>query len=156
GLAVAALQLLPITFDLFSYGNLSNVFSDAVTAVFFAWWAAGGPGGWPIGALLLATGALGHFSSLVVLTALAAALLMAWRGERPLARWRLLSLAAGVGLAALYYAHFLPLVVGQLSRLGEGSTAMRSGRTVSGPLLAVVTQWGLPAIALAVAGLPRP
>jgi hypothetical protein len=153
GLAVASLQLLPVTFDLHSYGNLSNVFSQALTAAFFAWWTAGGPGGWALGALLVAASAVGHFSSFVVLAALAAALLLARRGQ-----WRerpILSLVVGFGAAAVYYAQFLPLVIAQLPRLGEGGPA-GPGRGLTAPLVAAIRQWGLPVIALAVAGLPRP
>jgi hypothetical protein len=153
GLAVAALQILPVTFDLHSYGNLSNVFSQAVTAAFFAWWAAGGPGGWAVGALLVAVSAVGHFSSFVVMAALSAALAALWWRERPRSR-PLLAAAAGLAVAALYYGHFVPLLAAQLPRLGEGAPG-GGGRGVTGPLLALVRQWGLPMVALAVAGLPR-
>jgi hypothetical protein len=156
GLAVVVLQLLPMTFDLYSFGNLSNVFAQALTALFFAWWAAGGPGGWPLGALLVAVAAMGHLSSFVVLAVLSAALLVAWRGEWRRARWRVLSAAVGLAVAALYYVQFLPLAMAQLPRLAEGSTAGAAGRAVTAPLFAVVRQWGLPVIVLALAGLPRP
>jgi hypothetical protein len=156
GLAVGLLQLLPMTFDLYSFGNLSNVFAQALTVVFFAWWTAGGPGGWPLGALLVAAAAMGHLSSFVVLAVLPAALLVAWRGERPRARWRVLSVAVGLALAALYYFQFLPLATAQLPRLAEGSTASAGGNALTAPLFAVVRQWGLPVTVLALAGLPRP
>lgn len=158
GLAVAALQVLPVTFDLYSYGNLSNVFGQAVTALFFAWWAAGGPGGWSRGALLVATAALGHFSSFVVTAAVVAALLIAWRRELRAQRWRAASVGAGLGVAVLYYAQFAPLVIAQLSRLWEGSSARPAGAPngAAPPLLAMAGQWGIPVIALALAGLPRP
>jgi hypothetical protein len=156
GLGIAALQLLPVTFDLYSFGNLSNVFSQALTALAFAWWARGGPGGWPVGAVLVAAAGIGHLSSFIVTGVLAAALLIADRRERPRARGRVLPLAVGVGAAALYYAQFLPLIVEQLPRLREGSAAARSGRALAAPLLAIAGQWGLPALVLAVIGRPRP
>src|SRR5262249_57086919 len=95
GLAVAVLQLLPVTFDLFSFGNLSNVFGQAVTVAFFAWWAGRAPGGWPVGALLLAVAGLAHLSSLIVITVLAGALAV-FRGRALFAdRARLVALVAG-------------------------------------------------------------
>jgi hypothetical protein len=156
GLAVAALQLLPVTFDLYSFGNLSNVFSQAVTGVFFAVWAGGRPERWPLGAALLAVAAVGHLSSFVVAAALAAALLAAWRREGPIARWRWLTLGAGLGLAAMYYAAFLPIVAEQLPRLGEGSSGGRGLAAAAAPFVAVFRQWGLPVTLLAAAGLPWP
>jgi hypothetical protein len=159
GLAVAALQLLPVTFDLYSYGNLSNVFGQALTAVFFTWWAAGGPGGWSCGALLLATAALGHFSSFVVAGMVCTALLIAWRRELRAHRWRTASVGVGVGVAVLYYAQFAPLVIAQLPRLWEGASAGPAGAASGGglaPLLSIAGQWGLPVIGLALAGPPRP
>jgi hypothetical protein len=159
GLAVAALQLLPVTFDLYSYGNLSNVFGQAVTVLFFAWWAAAGPGGGACGAVVLATAALGHFSSFVVTGAVCAALLIGWRRELRAERWRIASVGAGLGAAILYYAHFAPLAIAQLPRLWEGSSAGPAGATSGGavaPLLAIAGQWGIPVIGLALAGLPRP
>jgi hypothetical protein len=154
GLAVAALQLLPVTFELFSFGNLSNVFGQALTAVFFAWWAAGGPGGGAVGALLLAAGATAHFSSFVVLAALGAALLVAARRDGE--RWRIAAVAGGLGLAAAYYARFVPLIASQLPRLWHGSGGPGAGGEGAGPLLALLGQWGFPAIVLAVAGRPWP
>lgn len=155
GLAVAMLQLLPVTFDLHSYGNLSNVFGQALTALFFCWWAAGGPGGWALGAVLLAVGALGHFSSFVVLGALSAALLLLRRRELRDEPWRVAAVGAGLGLALAYYAGFVPLVIEQLPRALEGA-GTPGGSAVGGPLVELVGQWGLPAAALAAAGLPRP
>jgi hypothetical protein len=118
GLTVVLLQLLPVSLDVFSHGNLSNVFGQAATTGFFAWWVGGMPGGWWLGAGLLALGCLGHFSSLVVLSVLTAALVLAWLGS--LGRTRGLALAAGLGLAGLYYARFLPMIVEQVPRLLEG------------------------------------
>ena len=77
GLAVILLQLIPGAFDPYSFGNLSNVFGQAMTTLFFCWWAGRTPGGWPMGAALLALACLGHFSSLVIVVVLLFALLIA-------------------------------------------------------------------------------
>jgi hypothetical protein len=159
GLAVVLFQLLPVTFQLFSFGNFSNVFGQAVTVAFFAWWAGRGWGGWPVGAVLLAVAGLAHLSTAIVILVLVAALALA-RG-RALVREpaRLLALGLGLGLAAVYYLHFWGLAIEQLPRLLEGSgrdgrpdvfaAVWRQGR-------AALLQWGAPAIALAVVGRPDP
>jgi hypothetical protein len=159
GLAVILLQLLPGAFDPYSFGNLSNVFGQSMTTLFFCWWAGKAPGGWPTGAALLALGALGHFSSLVVLASLLIAL-CAVRGREGPGRTRALAAASGLGVTALYYARFLPLMLGQLPRLleggGQGRGASRGTLDVLRlQLQAVMGQWGLPAVALAVIGRPR-
>jgi hypothetical protein len=156
GLAVLGLQILPTTFDLYSFGNLSNVFGQALTVAFFGWWTAVPLPHWGIGAGLLGLGCLAHLSSFFVLVALAAAL-VALRG-RGVWEYRARMLALGVGLAVafLYYARFAPLVLQQLPRVGEGGDAARplwSAFVRQGRLAAA--QWGLPAIALALLGLPR-
>jgi hypothetical protein len=156
GLAVAALQLLPVTFDLFSFGNLSNVFGQAMTAAFFAWWVAARERTWPLGALLLAAGAVGHFSSFVVLLVLAAALAIAFWSDRRLERWRLAALAIGAALAIAYYAHFVPLVTSQLGRVLHGGSGGGSGGASASPIVGLAAQWGLPAILLAILGRPWP
>jgi hypothetical protein len=155
------LQLLPGTFDVYSYGNLSNVFAQSMTALFFCWWAGRAPGGGVVGGLLLALGALGHFSSLVVLAALCAALVLARRGEPGLDRARRIALAVGLALAALYYAAFWRMGVEQLPRLleggGQGRGASRGAwDAVSLQVQGVALQWGIPAAILAAVGLPRP
>jgi hypothetical protein len=162
GLAIILLQLLPGAFDPYSFGNLSNVFSQSMTTLFFCWWAGPGskpPGGWPAGAVLLALGCLGHFSSLVVLAVLVAALWVV-RGHEGPGRLRVIAAACGLGLAALYYARFVPLMVEQLPRLleggGQGRGASRGTLDVLRlQLLGILGQWGLPAIVLAVVGRPR-
>jgi hypothetical protein len=156
GLAVLGLQLLPTTFDLYSYGNLSNVFGQALTVGFFGWWTAVTPPHWSIGAGLLGLGCLAHLSSLFVLVALVATL--AARRGRGLVRdrARLLAVSVGLGVALLYYARFAPLVLQQMSRLGEDggvarplwSALLRQGRLAA-------AQWGWPAIALSLLGLPK-
>ena len=152
------LQLIPGAFDPYSFGNLSNVFGQAMTTLFFCWWAGRAPGAWPVGAALLVLACLGHFSSLVVTVVLLAALLVAHR--RP-DRSRALAAAAGLAVAALYYARFVPLMLGQLPRLleggGQGRGASRGALdALRLQLGGIWSQWGLPALALAVVGRPRP
>lgn len=160
-LAVVLLQLLPGAFDVYSYGNLSNVFAQSMTALFFCWWAGRAPGGWMVGSSLLALGAIGHFSSLVVLLALGAALALARRGALRADRTRSLALAAGLGLTMLYYAPFWRLTMEQLPRLLEGGGQGRGPSrgawdAVRLQLLGTVDQWGIPVLVLAALGRPRP
>lgn len=157
-LAVAVLQLLPITFDVYSYGNLSNVCAQSATVGFFAWWAGRGTGGWLAGALLLALGGLAHLSGLVVLVVLAGALVLAHGRFGPADRPRLLALAAGLGLCALYYVHFVPLILEQVPRLGEGAGAhsdQGAWAALRGQGAWALARWGLPVAALAALGFPR-
>jgi hypothetical protein len=160
-LAVVLLQLLPGTFDVYSFGNLSNVFAQSMTALFFCWWADGRPGGWAAGGVLLALGALGHFSSLVVLAALCVALLLVRRRGPGADRAGALAVAAGLGLALLYYSSFWRLALDQLPRLLEGGGQGRGASRGAWDALRVqvvgfVEQWGIPALVLAVIGRPRP
>ncbi len=160
GLAVILLQLIPGAFDPYSFGNLSNVFGQAMTTLFFCWWAGRTPGGWPMGAALLALACLGHFSSLVIVVVLLVALLIA-RGRAGPGRTRARAVGAGLAVAALYYARFGPLVLGQLPRLLEGGGQGRGASRGAFDALrlqmwGILTQWGLPALALAAIGHPRP
>jgi hypothetical protein len=160
-LAVVMLQLLPGTFDVYSFGNLSNVFAQSMTALFFCWWAGRAPGGWATGALLLVLGMLGHFSSLVFLAALCVALAFTRRRNPGLDRNRGLALAVGLVLALAYYASFWRLIADQLPRLleggGQGHGASRGAwDAVRLQVMGAVEQWGLPAIVVAVLGRPRP
>jgi hypothetical protein len=160
-LAVILLQLLPGTFDIYSYGNLSNAFGQAVTVVFFAWWVGGAPGGTGAGAALLALGCLAHLSCFLVLLALCGALLLVeWR-ELKSDRVRLLALGLGFLLSLAYYAHFVGLIAEQAPRLleggGQGRGASRSSLdALRLQVLGLRTQWGLPVILLAAAALRRP
>jgi hypothetical protein len=157
-LTVVMLQLQPVSFDVFSHGNFSNVFGQSLTVVFFVWWAGPGRGGWPVGAGLLALAALGHFSSFMVLLALGASLCFMGRGS--LGRARVLALAAGMALALLYYGSFAGMILEQAPRLLEGGG---SGRGPSLGTFSLVWRelreaaagWGLPAVLLAVVGLPH-
>jgi hypothetical protein len=159
--AVAVLQLLPSTFDVaYSYGNLSNAFGQAVTVLFFVWWARSGRG-WALGALLLAAAALSHLSCLVGLVVLVGCLAAA-RGRALLRdQPRLLALGVGLAVAALYYARHAPLIVDQLPRLLEGGgqgrgAAQGAWGALRLQLLGPVMQWGVPVLALAWLGRPSP
>lgn len=160
GLAVVLLQTLPATFDVaYSYGNLSNAFGQSATVGFFAWWAGAAPGGWLLGAVLLAAAALAHFSSLIVAVALTAALALARRHDIGRNRVRRAALVAGLAVAAAYYAHHLGLMASQLPRLleagGRGS-AEATGvlGAARGQVVGAALGWGLAAIALAWFGRP--
>lgn len=160
GLAVIVLQLVPGAFDPYSFGNLSNVFGQAMTTLFFCWWAGRTPGGWGTGAALLALACLGHFSSLVVVVTLLTALLVV-RGRPGLERTRATAAGAGLAAAALYYARFVPLMLGQVPRMleggGQGRGASRGALdALRLQVAAVLGQWGLPVAILAVLGRPRP
>jgi hypothetical protein len=156
--AVVALQLLPGTFTIYSYGNLSNAFGQAVTALFFCWWSGGAPGGFVAGGLLLATAGISHLSSLIVVSVLALALVLARVSKVKGDPTRLSALALGGALVVAYYARFAGLVIPQLPRLFEGGG---QGRAASlGPwdalgyqLQGIPAQFGWPALALAAVGL---
>jgi len=82
-----------------------------------------------------------------------------WRGQ-PLGRARAVALSAALAVAVAYYVQFLPLALEQLPRLREGGGP---GNVRLGPLAVLwlqgqqaLAQWGLPAVLLALAGLPRP
>jgi len=96
----------------------------------------------------------------VVVVVLLAALLLA--GGRP-GPDRTRVAAAGVGLAAaaLYYARFAPLMLGQVPRMleggGQGRGASRGALdALRLQVAAVAGQWGLPVLVLAAVGRPRP
>jgi hypothetical protein len=160
GLAVIVLQLVPGAFDPYSFGNLSNVFGQAMTTLFFCWWAGRAPGGWGTGAALLALAGLGHFSSLVVVVVLLTALLVA-RGRPGPERTRAVGAGAGLAAAAVYYARFVPLMLGQVPRMREGGGQGRGASRGALDALrlqvaAVAGQWGLAVVVLAAIGRPRP
>jgi hypothetical protein len=155
GVGVLLLQLLPATFDVgYSYGNLSNAFGHAATVGFFAWWARPRARVWAIGALLLATAATAHFSTLIVSAVLAAGLALA-RG-RALDRTRALALAFGLGLGAGYYVPHVPLMVSQLPRLAERGEGTSPGvfAAARAQVRSAVLGWGVAAIVLAWYGRP--
>ncbi|MGE0456153.1 MAG: hypothetical protein AB7O37_22610 [Vicinamibacteria bacterium] len=155
GLATLLLQLVPIGFDVHSFGNLSNVFGQATGTAFLAWWL--GPARHPLlGAALVLVTCLAHLSSFVVLVAFGLALAALRARALAVDHARRLALLAGFGAAALYYSGFARLVIEQLPRLAEGG----SGRGTLAPLDALLAQlgsvrgqWGLPLVALALAGV---
>jgi hypothetical protein len=156
-LAVVVLQLLPGTFDVLSFGNLSNAFAQGVTVLFFAWWAGRARGTWASGALLFALAATAHLSAFIVLVVMGGALAWFRRAELRSDRTRALALAAGILASATYYAAFVPLVARQLGRLGEGGGAGGEGLGAAAlrQVLTALAQWGAPAILLAVFGWPE-
>jgi hypothetical protein len=154
-LAVVMLQLLPGTLDAFSFGNLTNVFGQALTVGCLAWWTGRARGGWPAGAVLVAAAGLAHLSSAIVLAVLLVALL--WMRRATLDRTRVGAAVAGAVAIGAYYAQFVPLVVRQLPRLLEGGRQSPSAApAVLAPVTAVLVQWGIPVLVLAVLGRPRP
>lgn len=147
-IAGLALAVTPIAFDVFSYGNLANVFAQAATLGLLAWWIGPTPGGLATGAALAALAGLSHLSGALVLFPLALALALFDRRGAGDVRWR--ALALGLAVSFAYYASFLPLIVSQLGRLGEGGGG--GGGLLDGLLVqvaAVLAQLGLPLIALA-------
>jgi hypothetical protein len=153
GLAVILLLLLPGAFDLYSYGNLSNVFAQAATVLFFVWWARDGTHWAGLGALLFLLAALGHFSSFLVLLFLSPALAFLGGHDLRKDRFRALALGLGLVLSLLYYGSFVPLVLAQLGRLGEGGG--RHGFALLTQGREALKQWGLPVVLLALFGRPR-
>jgi hypothetical protein len=112
-----------------------------------------------VGAALWATGAIGHLSGMIVLSALGAAL--TWVRRREIDRARSIALVVGLFLAALYYLQFWGLIADQLPRLLEGGGQGRGASRGAGgalllQLLGAIGQWGPPAMVLALWGRPRP
>jgi hypothetical protein len=151
-LAVALLQLMPVTFGPFSAGNFSNVFAQASTVLFLCWWLGPPRGGFVLGAGLLALAATAHFGGLVVLLVLCPVILLEQGRYRDPRRLR--AVVVGLGLAALYYVQFLGVMTSQLPRLLEGSGA--GPDLVSSAALQVrrlVLDWGWPAAGAALLGI---
>jgi hypothetical protein len=149
------MQLMPMTLSLYSFGNLSNIFGQAVTLMFLAWWLEAKPHP-AVGALLVAVAATAHLSSLIVLIAVVIGMATADRGNARGAR--LLGTAAGALVAALYYARFTGMIAAQVPRLLEGGG--QGTAEVAGFFGALIRQYhgvagglGLPLVALAVLGL---
>jgi hypothetical protein len=158
GAAVVALQLLPGTFSIHSYGNLSNAFGQAATVLFVVWWAGAARGGWALGGALFALVGVSHLSCLIVLGVVSAALLIGrWPAIRS-DRTRLGALGLGTALVAAYYARFLPLIASQLPRLLEGGgqghgPSRDAADALRLQLTRVPLEFGLPALLLALLGL---
>lgn len=155
--AVALLQVLPLIIDPHSFGNLSNVFGQAVTVAFLAWWMAERPR-WIVGGVLVALAGTAHLSSLIVLATVTAGMAIADRGRlRPA---RLAAIVLGGALIAVYYAPFVGMILGQIPRLLEGGgqgTAEVSG--ILGALrrqgLALLSDIGWPALLLTAVGFAQ-
>jgi hypothetical protein len=152
-LSVGLLQLLPVTFDLYSYGNLSNVFGQAATVGFVAWWAREGKGRVVVGAALLAVASLAHLSSFVVLAAFCAVFLAAPGARGLTSRGDRMVIVLALGLAGAYYGHFAGLAWGEASRLGSGERAAPLAAML-GQCRAAFRQWGGGALILAAFGAP--
>lgn len=154
--AVVALQLLPGTFSIHSYGNLSNAFGQAVSVLFVVWWA-GTARRAAVGALLFAVVGISHLSCLIVLATVSVALVIArWPGVRR-DRARLGALALGSLLVAAYYARFVPLIAGQLPRLLEGGgqghgPSQGAADALRLQLTRVPLEFGVPALLLMALG----
>jgi hypothetical protein len=157
GITLLILQLLPGSLIYYAYGNLSNVFGQAVTTIFFAWWAIQPFGGWAMGALLIVLGGLAHLSSFFVMAALTTCLLIFDVRNRRLDRQRIIAVSIGFALVGAYYLSFTRLILDQLPRLYEGG----HGRTSTGSVFQALTiqasdafwQWGLPVLLLAFSWL---
>ena len=152
---VGLLQLLPVTFHLVSAGNYSNVFAQALTVLFLAWWSGAAPGGFAVGALLFAVAATAHFGGLLFLLSLGASLVLSAGRGLCKDRTRLAGLCVGVIAAALYYARFFDLMAGQAPRLLQATGSAGPGPLVG--LLAQLSQarleWGWPVVILAAFAL---
>jgi hypothetical protein len=119
GLAAGSILLwacAPVNIRTMAFGNLSNIFAQAVFVLFLV--TAGlVPAGRPRSLLLLflaTLSATAHLSSFIVLGVLLGVSFAIPR-ERRSAAFK--SLLLGVSLAALYFAAFLPMIVAQLPRL---------------------------------------
>lgn len=146
GLAAAAVALwamAPVNLRTMGFGNLSNVFAQAVFVLFLVGASRMLPG-WRRAALLsslVALSAAAHLSSFIVLMALLfACLLIPEDRGSPLTK----PLLAGLGVAAAYYASFLPMISRQLPRL----LSERGGSA------GVFDPWRLPRQILDGAGVP--
>ena len=157
-------QLLPGTFDVFSYGNLSNVFAqshDRAVLRLVGRRRAGGLGGGRRCCWRWAPSATSP--SLVVLVALvrrarrgAPARAAAWT-----ARARLALARRARAWPSLYYASLLAPGPGPAPAPARGRRAgprrlARGLDVVRLQVLGVVRQWGLPAVILAALGPPGP
>ncbi len=157
GLAVVLLQLEPVSFDVHSYGNLSNVFAQSLTTLLFAWWISNRRWGGEA-VVLTALAAASHLSGCIVVSAWGGAL---WALGPPRDRRRVLTtLGVGLGLALLYYAAYVPMMLEQLPRLLEGGGQGRGASqgaigALGWQVVSALRDWGLPVLALSLVGLPR-
>ena len=146
GLAAGSVILwsfAPVNIRTMGFGNLNNVFAQAIFVLFLAGVATPGRGklkGLAL-AFLAALSATAHLSSFIVLVTLLL-LTLAISSDRRGAAFKPLLL--GVAVAGLYFATFLPMIVAQVPRLlGE-----RGGSA------GVFDPWRLPSQIIAGAGWP--
>lgn len=146
--AVAWLQILPQTFGIYSYGNLSNGFGQAATLAFLAWWLRGGRPAF-VGVLLVVLVGTAHLSSAIVVASIVVAMATFDR-QRP----RAVVLALGCALAASYYAHFFGMMVDQAPRLLEGGGGGGGGAAAGFLRQAglVLQSWGAPTLVACAIG----
>lgn len=106
----------PVNIRTMGFGNLSNVFAQAVFVLFlvFAGWMGPSRRRTVVLVLLAAVSATAHLSAFIVLLALVPVAFLL-RADRAGSAFR--PLVGGVVLAGAYYALFLPMVAGQLPRL---------------------------------------
>jgi hypothetical protein len=160
-LTVIILQFMPGTFVPFAQGNLSNVFGQAMTTLFFAWWIAWrerSPWSAALGAVFFVLAALAHLSSLIVILTLVAFLLLMTRDTQRARRRTLMALLIGMVIVVAYYAPFVRLVIGQLPRILEsgGGTETPLAQRLYYQLHGMFWEWwSTPALALAWFGRPR-
>lgn len=145
---------MPVNFDVYSAGNLSNAFGQWASLGFLAWWTGAAPLGAGLGALLLGLSGVSHLSSFLVMLAVLAGLVLVRRGR--IGRARALAVALGLGLAAVFYGHYAGLVLEQLPRLLEGGgqgrgAAVGFAGALSQLLAATLREWGVPVLLLAAA-----
>jgi len=165
--AVVAYHLLPLSFEVITVGNLTNVFAQAVAMMALVLAARER---WSLGLAAVVTGvtliaALSHASTFVLLTAqlAAAGLWIIIRpsvdGRRP-GWWMVGAVSVAAVLAiATYYGHFGDVYATAMTRVGEetGRAASSAGfRTPTDRLVDVPRLFGLyytsPALILALAG----
>ncbi len=133
----------PVNLRTMVFGNLSNVFAQAIFVLFLAGAVVLRPGLVRAGllTLLVAVSATAHLSSFIVLLTL---LLMALALARSRSSPAFKPLLAGVLLASCYFATFLPLILAQVPRLlGE-----RGGSA------GIFDPWRLPNLVILGAGWP--
>ena len=133
----------PVNLKTMGYGNLSNVFAQAIFVLFLVASASMPAGRFKtlVLTLLAALSATAHLSSFIVLAALLV-VSFAFASERHSATFK--PLFAGVALAGVYFATFLPLIASQASRL-LGERGGSSG---------VLDPWRLPNQVVASLGWP--
>lgn len=140
---LAVWTFAPVNLRTMAFGNLSNIFAQAIFLLFLVIAGLWGRG-WGSAILLVSLAALSgtaHLSSFIVLATLLIATL-AVRADRQSSAMRPLLL--GVALSGAYFASFLPMIAAQIPRL----LSERGGSS------GVFDPWRLPAQAVSGAGFP--